>query len=147
MGACQRTSSPAQDHSDPRIGVYDSRSVAVAFAGSERHEQQIRPLSAEALKAAQELRHLQAFGTEPVEDILELYPEDIEALKRERQLDALVSQWDKKGLAMYNGAARVDVTEALVEIPGPNDRQRQSALDVRKHPPVSHWKLKYLDRN
>jgi len=34
MSACQRTSIPAQDSSSLRIGVYDSRSVAVAFAGS-----------------------------------------------------------------------------------------------------------------
>jgi len=112
--------------------------------GSERHEQQVRELSAEAMKASRDLRKLQAFGTEPVGDILAEYPEEVEALKRQYQLDALVSQWDKGGLATYSGAARVDVTEALVDIPRPNDRQRQSALDIRKRQPASHWRIKFM---
>ena len=147
-----------------RIGVYDSRSIAVAFAGSAKHE----ALIAEAAKALEdakaqgdpdmiayrdrrvwELRyqlHRQGFGTAPVGDILALYPEAVEALMDRHRLVALVSKWDEAGLGRYRGAEQVDITEELLEAPGPSERQRRYALEIRQHKPLSAAQVEEMIR-
>ncbi|MCE5229532.1 hypothetical protein LLG95_08050 [bacterium] len=138
-----------------RIGVYDSRSVAVAFAGSAKHEartaSELTALKqakasgdqvkiAEADKRVWDSRkrlHRQGFGTAPVNDILELYPDEVRALKARRGIDALVSKWDAKALAQYAGAEQLDVTDEMIEIPQPREKQRRSAQEIRKSKPLS----------
>lgn len=51
-------------------------------------------------------------------------------------MTALVSKWDKDGLARYRDAELVDVTMALVDALNPNDRQRKSAIEIQKHEPI-----------
>jgi hypothetical protein len=100
----------------------------------------------ESLREAQRRLHRQGFGTAPVDDILALFSEQLEQLKQERHLTALVSLWDEQALAHYPDAQREDVTGALIEIPGPNDRQRQSALDIRNHKPLTSAQVENLNR-
>ena len=142
-----------------RIGVYDSRSVAIAFAGSEKHEARTKAELA-ALKKAKEQGdkatiqqadevvwesrrrlHRQGFGTAPVEDILALYPQAVKALKERRQLSALVSRWDKQARKRHAGAKQIDVTAELIELPGPTDRQRKSATAIQKIKPLTDAQL------
>lgn len=155
---CQRagdTAAAEEATAAQRIGIYDSRSVAVAFAGNPEHEAQ----TAEALAALRAAKaggdpqkiaeadervwdsrkrlHRQGFGTAPVDDILALYRGQLETLKQERNLTALVSKWDKQTLKRYPDARHVDVTEDLIDVLGPNDRQRQRALAIRKHKPLT----------
>src|SRR6266498_2845213 len=49
LGTAARAGEPGE--TKERIGVYDSRAVAVAFAGSEAHNKSMEPLLAEHRKA------------------------------------------------------------------------------------------------
>ena len=145
-----------------RIGTYDSRSVAVAYAGSPKHEAEIIQFD-EALKKAKkqgdtqqikkadravwEFRHRthrQAFGTWPVDDILKQYPKAVEQVKKNANVTVLVSKWDKKTLAKYKDAEKVDVNEQLVDAMKPKKRQRRSALGMGKHKPLGPKKLEEM---
>ncbi len=137
-----------------RIGVYDSRAVAVAYAGSKAFKRAFkdslaayehakseddaaRTAEIEAeMQSAQDQMHLQAFSTAPVDDILANIPDEIERTKTEQNLVALVSKWDEDGLAAYPEAAKIDVTPALIDAFHPNDRQRKSAEGIQKHKPI-----------
>jgi hypothetical protein len=147
------------DRTAKRIGIYDSRSVAVAFAGNDEHEARTAaeltaletakasgdPLAIrEAEDRVWESRirlHRQAFGTMSVSDILDLYPDAVTSLKDDLKLSALISRWDKQCLAAYDGAEQIDVTEHLIDMLKPNDRQRQSAIGIQKHKPLTETAL------
>lgn len=136
------------------IGIYDSRAIAVAYAGSELHEAQLGKLKGDydAAKAAgdearvaalekegrdgQRQMHLQGFGTAPVDDILQHIQGDLDQIRADAGVVALVSKWDEAGLAAHPDAARVDVTEALIDALHPSERQRKSAIDIQRHKPV-----------
>ncbi len=138
-----------------RIGTYDSRSVAVAFAGSAVFEKWLGDLKAEYEKAKasgdqkrvkaleaegaarQRLMHTQGFSTAPVTNILDQIKDKLPTIKEKAGVSALVSKWDKAGLAQYQDADLVDVTMALVDALSPNERQRKSAIDIQKHEPIS----------
>lgn len=136
------------------VGTYDSRSVAVAFAGSEAFSKWMGDLKAENDKAKasgdlkrvseieaegatrQKLMHKQGFSTAPVDDILEQIKDRLPAIKKKAGVIDLVSKWDKAGLARYKDAELVDVTMALADAFNPNDRQRKSAMEIQKHDPI-----------
>jgi len=140
--------------SSERIGVYDSRAVAVAYAGSDLHEAQLSKLKAEydAAKAAanaarvaeieaeaqaqQDEMHRQGFSTAPVDAILAQIEDELPQIQADADVVALVSKWDDAALAAHPNAMQVDVTMALVDAFHPNDRQRKSAVEIQKHQPV-----------
>jgi len=137
-----------------RIGVYDSRSVAVAYAGSAVHNKSMSALIAEHEKAKaagdhkrvaeleaeaasrQQLMHKQGFSTAPVDNILELIQDSLPAIKKKAGVVALVSKWDKDTLAKHPAAELVDVTVALVDALNTSERQRRSAVEIQKHDPI-----------
>lgn len=138
----------------PKIGVYDSRSIAVAFVGSRYFQQQIATLETKRREAQaagdvarvkriedeggelQRTLHRQGFSTAPVEDILIHVEQDLAAISDELGLEAIVSKWDEDALARYPGAERVDVTMRLVDALEPSARQRNSAEQVQESDPV-----------
>jgi hypothetical protein len=137
-----------------RIGVYDSRAVAIAFAGTEPFNQRMSSLQAEYNKAKaagnqkrveeleaeavaqQQLLHMQGFSTAPVDDILEQIKDSLPEIEQKAGVTMLMSKWDKKALANYPSAELVDVTMMLVDALHPNERQRQIAIDIQKQPPI-----------
>lgn len=141
------------------IGVYDSRAVAVAYAGSVLHEAQLTKLRAEYdaakaagntvrvaeleadAKAGQSEKHRQAFGTAPIDDILAQIKDELLRIQTDAGVIALVSKWDDATLAEHPHADRVDVTMALIDAFHPNDRQRESALEIQKHKPIPRDEL------
>ena len=158
FAGCEKSSPVTGNTADgtpQRIGVYDSRCVAVAFAGNPEHEartaEELAALEAakaegdpETIAAADDRvwesrkrLHRQGFGTAAVDDIFAFYPDQLESLEQAHDLTALVSQWDKKTIKSYRDAQRVDITEDLIDMLGPNDRQRRSALSIRKHKPLT----------
>lgn len=138
-----------------RIGVYDSRAIAVAFAGSQAHVEQIRQLKAEHQKAkeagdlekvakleaegeAQQAKmHQQGFSTAPVDELLLHITNALPEIQKAAGVTALISKWDEAGLKNHPGAEKVDVTMKLVEAFHPNERQRKFAIDIQKTKPVS----------
>lgn len=156
------------EHSDPlddpvkRIGTYDSRSIAVAYAGSSLFRQKLDPLRAK-MKEAQEQgdkeriaeldqqgramqhqMHLQGFGTAPVDNILDLIADKLPRLKKTTGVQLLISVWDIEQLEQYPGVEQVDVTEAMVDLLEPTERQRKRALEIRNHDPVPMEKLEKM---
>lgn len=144
------------------IGIYDSRAIAVAFAGSAAHEAKIREMRegmkrAEAKGDEQEMRkwkrlardaqermHYQGFSTEPVDDILALREPEIKELMQDKGLAAVVSKWDKKTLRRHKGARQVDVTEDLMVLFHPKERQKKSAQEIQKVKPYSKTRLRTM---
>lgn len=140
----------APTESVTRIGVYDSRAVAVAFVGSEAFktamaaleaeheeakaagdEQRVAELEAEA-GSRQERLHQQAFSTAPVNDILAHIADQLPDIKAGASVDVIVSKWDEAALSKYPRAERVDVTMALVDALAPTDKQREMAIEIQK---------------
>jgi len=137
-----------------QIGVYDSRSIAVAFSGSPVHEKQLQQLMAEHKKAKeagevdkvakleaegkarQEKAHMQAFSTAPVDDLLLYITNALPEIQKDAGVTMIISKWDKAGLQQHAGAETVDVTMKLVDAFQPTERQRKSAIEIQKHKPI-----------
>ena len=137
-----------------RIGTYDSRAIAVAFAGSEAFSEWMANLKTESNKAKaegnqkrvadleaqaveqQRLFHKQAFSTAPVDNILEHIKDKMAEIAKATGVGPIISKWDKDALAKYKSAELVDVTMALVEALHPNERQLNIAKAIQKNPPI-----------
>jgi hypothetical protein len=140
----------------PRIGIYDSRAIAVAFAGSASFNKEwMRPIKAEHdrakaagdtnrmkrieadMRARQTLAHKQAFSTAPVDEYLKYIKKEMPAIKQKAGVSDIVSKWDPEALKKYSSAEKVDVTMLLVDAFQPNERQRKSAVEIQKHKPIT----------
>jgi len=154
LTGCARESAPTRARTRERIGVYDSRAIAVAFAGSEvfnkwmsalreEHEKakaagdqkRVAELEAEVAER-QKSMHKQGFSTAPVDNILEQIKDRLPAIRQGAGVGVLVSKWDKDTLAKHSSAERVDVTMELIDAFNPNERQRKSAIEIQKHKPI-----------
>jgi hypothetical protein len=142
-----------------RVGVYDSRAVAVAFVGSDAWRTSTgkelagkkaeydkakaegnhkRVAELEAWGKAQQVRlHQQGFSTAPVDDILKHIKDKIPEIAKSAGVGPIVSKWDAETLAKYKSAEQVDITTALVDAFHPTKERRQVALDIQKHKPIS----------
>lgn len=156
LGCAQNEQSGEKvDTSKERIGVYDSRALAVAFVGSEvfqgylqdlmsRHEKAkadgdqklVAELEAEG-EAQQRLLHKQGFSTAPVDNILVHIRDQLPGIAKEAGVGPIVSKWDKETLSKYESAEQVDITMALVRALKPNERQLKFARGIQKQQPVS----------
>lgn len=138
---------------DERIGVYDSRAVAIAFAGSPLQAEEMRALKSrhaaahaagnaaevarlEAEGAARQKRlHAQGFGTAPVDDLLAYVAPQLPGVRERAGVSTLISKWDEAALAAHAQAVRIDVTWALVEAFAPSERARRHAREIVALPP------------
>ena len=154
LTGCARESASAPAGARERIGVYDSRAIAVAFAGSEVFNEWMSALAEEHAKATaagdqkrvaeleaeaaerQKLMHKQGFSTAPVDNILEQVRDRLPAIKEKTGVSVLVSKWDTDMLAKHSATERVDVTIELIDAFNPNERQRRSAIEIQKHKPI-----------
>jgi hypothetical protein len=147
----QETGSTAKE----RIGIYDSRAVAIAFAGSPAFQKELDELKAQHKKAqdagdletaskvqrqgkAMQVKlHKQGLSTVPVDDILAHIAKFLPEIQESAGVSAIVSKWDGAGLKKHPGAERVDVTIRLVDALQPTDRQRRFAVEIQQHKPIS----------
>lgn len=158
---CAKTSRPEKGSSPSttRIGVYDSRAIAVAFVGSEVYKATVGKKMADMMteykkaesegdkkrvkelkelgESQQTLLHKQGFSTAPVDDILEFITNKLPGIKKQANVEMLVSKWDTQTLAQQTSAEQVDVTMLLVEAFRPNEKQKKFAIDIQKHDPMS----------
>ena len=147
-----------------RIGIYDSRAIAVAFVGSEVYNRTVGKEMAKKMaeckkaesegdqqklaelkawgEAQQSLLHKQGFSTSPVDDILVHITGQLPEIKKQAGVELLVSKWDEKALEKHKSAARVDVTMQLIEAFKPNEKQKKNAIEIQKHDPVPIDKMK-----
>lgn len=135
--------------------MYDSRAIAVAYAGSAFQQQKMKDLTArhQQAKAAgdtqatarleaegrawQAALHRQGFGTAPVDDLLAHITGELPRLREAAGVTTLISKWNQPELARHPNVERVDVTMQLVDAFRPNETQRKRALEIQKHRPVS----------
>jgi hypothetical protein len=149
----------------PRVGIYDSRAVAVAYGASEMrktrktpsdiardtaqsaldeakaegNKTQITKLKAELMKLRMQRAGL-AFGTAPVDDILDLIKDRTPKLKQTAKVDELVSKWNSKELAKHQSSELIDVTLLLVAEFDPSKKVLQSVWGVQQTKPMSSRK-------
>lgn len=136
-----------------RIGIYDSRAVAVAYAGSAFQVRKLEDLKAQLNKARaagdakevsrleaegpawQAALHRQGFGTAPVDDLLAHIAGELPKIQQSAGVTTLVSKWNKPELKKHARAEQVDVTMQLVDAFHPNETQRKRALEIQKQKP------------
>jgi hypothetical protein len=134
-----------------RIGIFDSRAVAVAYARSEgfkRRASEIYERGRELEKAGDKQRlavlkkeaqeeqrrlHLQGFSNMPIDDILEKMEPALPEIMSKAGVAAIVPS-----VAFHDATVEVvDVTDALVDHFEPTDETRKIIVDLLKRPPVS----------
>jgi hypothetical protein len=146
---------PEKSDSLARVGIYDSRAIAVAYAGSDFHIRWAKSLKAESERAKtegnqklyaelkakaadqQKLLHMQGFSVAPVDNILANIKDKIPEIIRNAGVAAIESKWDKEALRKYKPAEFIDITMELVKAFNPNDRQLKWAVEIQKKEPVS----------
>ncbi|MAX27325.1 MAG: hypothetical protein CMJ19_22740 [Phycisphaeraceae bacterium] len=160
MTGCQPQPEQSAEAIDPqRVGVYDSRSIAIAFVNSPAYKQHVQPIHTanhqayaqavedgdtarvEQLKAwgqAQQTKlHMQAFSTEPVDEILKHVQSSLPLIKQQTGVDRLICKWDKQAMAEVGKAQQVDVTLLLIDAFKPTPTQRKAAIEILKHQPIA----------
>jgi hypothetical protein len=132
-----------------RIGVYDSRAIAVAYAGSAGQVKKKKALTAQLKQARdtgdtnrvlwleaegrawQSTLNRQGFGTAPVDDLLAEIAGDLPAIRDAAGVTRIISKWDKAELARHPRAEWIDVTMELVDAFQPSATQRRRAQEIQ----------------
>lgn len=149
-------------HMKTRLGIYDSRAVAVAYAHSDWNDKRLKAKMAEMEKAkaegdtkkireleawgpAQQAKiHRQGFSTAPVDDILEHIKDNLPQICKQADVTALVSKWDKKTLKHYKSAELIDVTDLMTAAFGPDEKALKTIEQIKKKKPVPLWQLEIM---
>lgn len=153
-GAALLATGPNQPASTPagvetvRIGTYDSRAIAMAYAASDLNPVKEKMAEMAAAKEAgddakiqelehwgqthQRLLHFQGFGHYPVDDHLALVAERIPEVAAAHDLDAIVWLVHESG----QNVVVVDVTEDLARLFSPPERVWKSIEQMKGHKPV-----------
>jgi hypothetical protein len=140
-----------------RIGVYDNRAVAIAYAASEHNP--VREKMAEMKRAKeagdedrvaelerwgqtrQRVLHLQGFGRFPVTDLLAHVEDAIPSIAKELDLDAIAWSTDFAG----RDVELVDITMELVRLYDPSEKTLKMASGICDHDPIDLAVLLELD--
>lgn len=136
-----------------RVGTYDSRAIAIAWATSKynpvtekRRELDAARKAGDANKvkeleawgpAQQRLLHFQGFGRVPVGDLLLPVKDGVSKVARENRLAAITMQCD----LVAPNVEVVDVTDALVGLFHPTDRTRQTIRSMKDVKPLGLLEL------
>jgi hypothetical protein len=140
-----------------RVGVYDSRSIAMACLRSQwwndlmqekmkeldkakaaGDEKKIKELN-EWGESNQAKAHLQGFGTAPVKNLLERIKDQLPGVAQQAGVDIIVSKWQID--YQVKDAELVDVTDAIVALYKPSEETLKILEEVKKQPPVSEEEL------
>ena len=139
-----------------RVGTFDSRAIALAYARSamfaadrapvmkdledryekakaEKNEQVIKELEARP-PTYHKLQMLQCFSTASVADILEKVKDQLPKVAQEAGVDMIVSKWE---IAYSNSTSEiVDVTSHLVKLFNPDEQTLKLIEGLSKQPPM-----------
>jgi len=153
-GGCAAEPGGNTEHSQERIGIYDSRAIAIAFTGGEVFQETMKEMRQEYEQATaagdeatltridtlmqerQKLLHAQGFSTAPVNELLDHYSAALPALLEEAGVSALISKWDGVALSEHSEVRRVDMTESLVDLITADPKQRNAAMEILDQDPV-----------
>lgn len=129
-----------------RVGTYDGRAIAVAYAASRHNPVPQKTAERDVAKKAgdkakvceleawgerlQRQLHRQAFSHVPVDDLLVPVKDGVAALGQAEGLAAIADGY----LFTADGVESVDVTDALVKLYEPSARTLETVAEVRKRP-------------
>ena len=140
-----------------RVGTYDSRAIAVAYARSDMgrevyrklvaerdqakaagDEKRVREIEAQG-KAGQERLHQQGFSTGSVAELMEKIRQEIPGVAKDAGVVLIVSKWE----VVYRDPSveYVDVTIPLVKKFSSEAKVLQIVEELMKHEPVPMEKL------
>ena len=152
LGACVFEDEPAKN-AKVRIGTYDSRGVAMAYAQSKFNPVGEKMAAYKKAKAAgdkakmleleawgeqhQRQLHFQGFGRVPVDDLLLPVKDQVAELARARGLAAITMHCDFVG----KDIELVDVTEDLAKLYNASDKALEMIRGIRKVKPASLTQL------
>jgi hypothetical protein len=140
---------PAGKDAVLRVGTFDSRAIAVAYAHS-KYNTQVAKLMEESKKAKaandtkkiaelntkgkklQDKFHLQGFGKVPVDDLLACVKDRLPAVAKEAGVDVIAD--DMSWAA--DGVAKVDVTDRLVKLYEPNEQTLKMVAEMKNVKPL-----------
>lgn len=140
-----------------RVGVYDSRGVAIAYYRTDWWNKQVQEKMKETEKAkaagdtqkvkeleewgqsSQTKAHLQGFGTAPVKNLLERVNKELALAAQQAGVDIIVSKWQIDYQA--KDAQVVDMTDAIVALYKPSEETLKILEEMKKQPPVSEEEL------
>ena len=144
---------PTLTQTKVRVGVFDSRGIAIAYAQSAAFRQQMQEFRAQGEKAKasndakllseleakaqtqQALLHLQGFSIGSVSEILANYQADVAAVAKQANVSAIVSQFE---LAYQDPSVEtVDVTEALVKKINDSPKMPAMLASLKTNKPLS----------
>lgn len=142
-----------------RVGTYDARAVAVAYAHSDIFDRIYKARKAELdqakakgdgrrveeLKAwgktQQQRLHRQGFAGAPIGDILAHVKDRLPVVADKAGVAVITQETDYVSSAVE----RVDVTGELVTLFNPKDKTLKIIQDLRKHPPLSMEEIDKLE--
>lgn len=144
----------AQTHTNKlRVGVYDSRAIAVAWANStefkeamqsvetdfkqakeSKNENRVKEISDE-MKSRQRRAHEQAFSTGSVAPIMARIKDRLPEIARQADVMLLVSKWELP----YQSAeiTPVDVTDKLIALFHVSERGLKWSREIQQKPPLA----------
>ncbi|MGE3164114.1 MAG: hypothetical protein AB7O52_04370 [Planctomycetota bacterium] len=138
-----------------RVGVYDSRAIAIAYAPSRFNPVREKTKELEQAKAAGDSRkvkeleawgekhqralHRQGFGRVPVGDLLDPVRDRLPGVAREARVDVICAECDFSAADVE----LVDVTRALALLYEPSEKTLGYIDEIKQHAPVD---LDEIDR-
>jgi len=140
---------PAVDRTRIRIGTYDNRAIAIAYAASAYNPVKEKMAAYQKAKDAgnsdevakletwgkdhQRMLHFQGFGHVPVSDLLAPVAQQFAEVAKTHQLSAIVMDCDFAA----DGVEVVDVTDKLVELFEPSEQTRKQIASMKNVEPLS----------
>jgi hypothetical protein len=155
VALCAFTAATVSAQTQPtkvRIGVYDSRAVAVAYGNSSEWRESIKSVQEEHAKAKaakddkkmkaiesqmklRQLRaHEQGFSTGSVADIMAKVKSSLPGVASKAGVQAIVSKWELNYQAPE--VEVVDVTDELMALFHVSDKGKEWAKQIQTKPPV-----------
>jgi Skp family chaperone for outer membrane proteins len=135
-----------------RIGVYDSRAIAVAWGNSAEFRKSLDAVKADykqakaakddkrvkeietQMKAGQRRSHEQGFSTGSVANIMAKIKDSLPAVAKKAGVDLIVSKWEVN--YQSPGIKVVDVTDDLVALFHASAKGLKWAKDIQTRPPL-----------
>ena len=140
-----------------RVGVYDSRAIAIAYANSAEFRESLKPIQAEyaqakkekndkrmkeidaQMKQQQRRAHEQGFSTGSVAGILAKVKDSLPGVAKQAGVEVIVSKWELNHQSP--GIEVVDVTDELVALFHPSEKVLCWVKDLKSRPPLPLEKI------
>ena len=157
----QTPAAPATRNRKIRVGVYDSRAIAVAYANSREFQNALKPAQRDydqaklsnnqkrmnelqrQMQLTQRRLNEQAYSTASVASIMATIRNSLPAIAKEANVDVIASKWEVNYLG-YNTETE-DVTDKLVAVFHTTEQGWKWAKEIQQKTPVPIEK--YVEQN